>query len=184
VFKFNCRVIPDVETCISCLLTEPIIVRHLHHANLVNLVPEKGCVNLWNNRRVEEILKPRTDFAGVPSGFLEVGNRIYLDILPNYSSTNGIQIFFGREQRVFTIPSTYTDTTTEPGIPLPFHELLAQYTAYDLVSTSRPDDVAALRIFEKNIKRIEQDLKNFIDARNPTKVRLQMRRVRHIFRRL
>lgn len=135
-----------------------------------------------DDRRVEEILDPRTDVTGVPSGFLEVGNRIYLDILPDYASTNGLQIFFGREQGRFTVTGTSASVTTEPGIPMPFHELLALYAAEMYISVNRPDDRMTLAELRSAIKEMRQNLKNFIDARNPTKVKLEMRRIRHRLR--
>ena len=125
--------------------------------------------------RVPEILSPDTSLTGTPSGFVELGNRLYLDILPSYSATNGIEIFFGREQSYFTS----TDTTKEPGIPKPFHELLALYAANDYVSVQRPEDTNTLTVIRDRIAKKEKDLKNFIDLRNPTKVRMVPRRISH-----
>lgn len=125
--------------------------------------------------RVPEILSPDTSIRGIPSGFLELGNRLYLDILPSYSATNGIEIFFGREQSYFVS----TDTTKEPGIPKPFHELLALQAALDWNEVNRTDDPNLITTLREKIKNKKTELKNFIDLRNPTDVKMTMKRVNH-----
>lgn len=125
--------------------------------------------------RVPEILDPDTSVSGNPSGFLELGGRVYLDIRPSSSITSGLQIIFGREQSYFVS----TDTTKEPGIPKPFHELLALYAALDYISVFRPSETNSITLIQNEIRRQEKDLKNFIDARHPTKVRMTMKPISH-----
>lgn len=125
--------------------------------------------------QITEILSPNTAVTGTPSGFVELGNRIYLDVLPSYSATNGIEIFFGREQSYFVS----TDTTKEPGIPKLFHELLALYAALDYVSVNRPDEANTLTIIRNRIAEIERDLKRFINLRNPSKAKMTMKSINH-----
>ncbi len=125
--------------------------------------------------RVPEMLAPDSEITGIPSDFLELGGRIYLDRIPDYSATAGLQIFFGREQVYFTS----ADTTAEPGIPKPFHELLALHASLDWILVNRPSDGNTIGLLRETIKGMEEKLKNFIDLRNPTKVKMTMRRVKH-----
>ncbi len=121
------------------------------------------------------ILSPDTSVTGVPSAFVELGNIIYLDVLPSYSATNGIELFFGRQQVVFAS----TDTTATPGIPIPFHELLVLHAALDWSRVNRSSDGNLISQLEREIAKQEKDLKNFIDMRNPTRVKLQPRGIKH-----
>jgi hypothetical protein len=132
-----------------------------------------------NDSRVPEILSPDTAVTGRPGGYLALGNRLYLDTLPDSSITNGIEIGFSRQQSYFSIPATYADNTAEPGIPLPFHELLALYTALDWVSVKRTDDGNLLNILRGKIDRKEQDLRDMIEQRNPSRTVLSNEIVRH-----
>ena len=117
--------------------------------------------------RVPEILKPNTAVTGIPTGFLELGNRLYLDILPSTSITNGVRIIFSREQYYFI--GDDSDDTKEPGIPKPFHELLALYAALDWNSVNRGDDTNLLNRIQGRINKMEADLNEFIDLRHPSR---------------
>lgn len=125
--------------------------------------------------RVPEILSPDTSITGIPSAFLELGNRIYFDILPSYSSTNGGEIFFQREQSYFAS----TDTTKEAGIPKIFHKLLVIIAALEWTTVNRTDDATLITRLEALRDRKMKELKNFVDMRNPTKVFMTMKRVNH-----
>lgn len=126
---------------------------------------------MLDDPRVAGILSPDTSVTGKPSGFVEIGNTIYLDILPDTSITNGIEIFFGRQQQYFTS----SDTTKEPGIPLPFHELLALYASLDWVSVNKSDETNLITLLTNEIAKKEKNLKNFIDLRHPTKIKMTMK---------
>lgn len=115
--------------------------------------------------RVAEILSPDTTITGTPSSFLEMGNTLYLDILPSYAATSGIELFFGREQYYFTT----SDTTKEPGIPKPFHELLALYAAFDWNIVNRTADTSLLTVLRERIEKTVKDLDMFIRLRYPTR---------------
>ena len=118
-----------------------------------------------DDSNIAEILSQSSGQTGVPTGFVELGNIIYLDIFPSYSATAGIEIFFGREQSYFVS----TDTTKEPGIPKPFHELLALYAALDWNMVNRTDDGNLITMISQRIVKLEGDLKTFINLRNPTR---------------
>lgn len=115
--------------------------------------------------RVPEILSPDTSVSGTPSAFVELGNVLYLDVLPSYSKSAGIEIFFGREHDYFTS----ADTTQEPGIPKPFHELLVLHAALDWTRVNRADDLSLLRELKEELSKREMKLNEFISLRNPTK---------------
>lgn len=121
---------------------------------------------------VAEVLDPSSTRTGTPSRFLELGNTIYFDALPSYSATNGLALFFGRQQQYFVS----TDTTKEPGIPLPFHELLALQAALDWNVVNRTTDAELIRELRGMIQRKTESLKDFTDLRHPTNVRMTMKR--------
>lgn len=123
--------------------------------------------------RVPDVLSPNSTNTGIPSHFLEMGNRIYLYPEPNYSATNGLQIFFGREQVEFTVTGTSGDDTTVPGFAKQFHELLALDAAQTFVAVNRPEDANTLNLIERNIQPMMRDFKNFISLRHPTKLQMQ-----------
>ncbi len=124
--------------------------------------------------RITDAISPNTTNEGSPSHFVELGNRIYLFPEPNYDATSGLELFFGREQVYFDS----ADTTEEPGIPKPFHELLALYASLDYISVNRPDEGNTLNIIRDRINRIEKDLRNFISLRNPTDLKIQPRSIK------
>lgn len=130
--------------------------------------------------RVPEILNPNTAITGTPTAYLELGNRLYLDILPDESITDGIEIGFARQQQYFTVTGTSGDDSTEAGFPLPFHELLALYAALDWNSTNRSDDTNLLIQIEKRIAKMEKNFKKFINMRNPAKARMTMKKTGYI----
>ena len=125
--------------------------------------------------RVPEILKPDTSVTGTPGAYVELGNRIYLDTLPANNVTNGIQIFFAREQQYFTVTGTSEDDTTEPGFPKPFHELLALHFALDWNAVNRSDDTWLLKWIQNRIAKMESDFQDFINLRNPGNVQITTR---------
>jgi hypothetical protein len=124
---------------------------------------------------VAEAMSPSSSNSGIPTRFLENAGKIYFDVDPDYNATNGIELFFQREQSYFVS----TDTTKEPGIPKPFHELLALYAALDYVSVQRPTDTNTLTIISDRIRSKERDLRDFIDLRNPTDLKIIPARVKH-----
>jgi len=130
-----------------------------------------------DDARVPEIMSPNSAVTGVPSGFLEVGNILYLDVLPSYSATSGIQLFFQRQQSYFTVTGTSGDDTKEPGIPLPFHELIALYAALDWNSINRTEDTNLLSLIQARINRREKELTEFIHLRHPSKAVMRPRRI-------
>lgn len=56
--------------------------------------------------------------TGVPTKADKTANGIFLDYIPNYSVTDGIQLYINREGSYFT----HNDTTKKPGIAGLYHE--------------------------------------------------------------
>lgn len=121
-----------------------------------------------NDPRATEAMSPNPTPTGVPTHFLEQGNSLFLYPKPNYAATEGVEIFFERQQSYFVS----TDTTKEPGFPRPFHELLALYAAHDWIIINRPDDAATITRIEARIGQKQQDMTDMISKRNPTRTRM------------
>lgn len=121
-----------------------------------------------DDERAEDAMSPNPSVRGIPTHYLEVGNVTYLYPAPNYSATNGIKLYFEREQSYFSS----TDTTKEPGIPKPFHELLALYAALDWNLVNRIDDTILITRLEARIAIKEKQLSDLISLRNPTITRV------------
>lgn len=122
-----------------------------------------------DDERALDAMSPNPSVSGIPTHFLESGNVTFLYPEPNYAATLGIQYFFEREQSYFAS----TDTTKEPGIPKPFHELLALYPALDWNVIYRPKDVQLLTELRLRITKKENALDEMISLRNPTKGKMQ-----------
>ena len=124
---------------------------------------------LPDDERVLDALSPNPSITGIPTHFLESGNKYFLYPEPNYAATNGIQLFFEREQSYFIS----TDTTKEPGIPKPFHELLVLYPALDWSIIYRSKEAALITRIEARIAKKEGELDDMISLRNPTRSRMK-----------
>lgn len=126
--------------------------------------------------RVPEILNPSYGVTSPASGFLELGNTLYLDVKPNYACTSGIEITFGRQQQYFVS----TDTTKKPGIPLPFHELLALYAALDWNLVNRTEDGNLISQLTQRIAQKRKDLEMLIDLRHPTRAIMTPKKINYM----
>lgn len=74
--------------------------------------------------------------SGTPTEYDLSANGIFLKDIPNYNSTDGLEIYVSRSPSYFV----YTDTTKVAGIPEAFHEYLAIRPAYFYcVSNDLPD---------------------------------------------
>lgn len=121
-----------------------------------------------NDPMVASYLSPASTDTGIPSGFVELGNVIYFDVLPDYSATSGIELFFGRQQSYFLT----SDTTKEPGIPLPFHRLLALIASLEWNEVNRSSETNLLTILTREIEKQEKKLDTFINLRYPSRKKL------------
>lgn len=118
--------------------------------------------------RALRALSPNPSDTGIPSAFVEKGNIIFFDVTPNYDATAGGKVFFER------VPSYFasSDTTKTPGIPAPFHQLLALYASLDWILVNKPEAVTLITRIEARIAQTRADLKNYAEQRNPTRRRV------------
>lgn len=118
--------------------------------------------------RARDALSPDSGNSGIPTGFVEHGNTIYFDKKPSYTATNGVKVYFEREQSYFAS----SDTTKEAGIPKPFHRLLPLRTARRWLLIYKPDNTVLLANINAEIVRVERELMDMIELRNPTRRRM------------
>lgn len=65
--------------------------------------------------------------TGIPTQFDLIANGIFLTVIPNYSMSQGIEVFINRTPSYFVS----TDTTKKAGIPYQHHRYLALKPAYN-----------------------------------------------------
>lgn len=82
-----------------------------------------------------------TAASGTPSSYFRLGNYLYFDKAPNYSSTGGMEVQFQRGASYFA----YTDTTKAPGFATPFHRLVSLWGALDWCDLNSPTRSSAIR---------------------------------------
>jgi len=128
-----------------------------------------------DDSRVLDAMSPNPSSAGIPDGYVENGNSIFFTPEPNYSVTDGVKIFFQREHDRFAS----TDTTKTSGIPKIFDELLVLHAAKDWTAVNRTNDASLRNEIRLQIEELERNLKNFIDMRNPTDIKMTMGSVNH-----
>lgn len=122
------------------------------------------------------ILNPATTFTGIPSEYVERGSTLFLGPIPNYNATNGLKIMFERVQSYFAS----TDTTKKPGIPAPFHQLLALHASKDWLTVNKPDNRVLIAELKEEIAKAEKHLASQAAARNPKRKRVMGQNVRSV----
>lgn len=121
-----------------------------------------------DDSRAENAILPNPTITGTPTHFLENAGTLFLYPEPNFSATAGMQIFFEREQSYFVS----TDTTKEPGIPKPFHELLALHAALDWNKVNRSKERGLINDLKEEITRQQNKLFDLISLKNPVRIRM------------
>lgn len=79
-----------------------------------------------------------TATSGTPSSYFILGNYLYFDKAPNYSSSGGLEVQFQRGASYFA----YTDTTKTPGFAPQFHRLISLWPALDFCEMNYLQDRA------------------------------------------
>lgn len=118
--------------------------------------------------RALRALSPNPSDVGVPTHYLKRGPSLAFYPQPNYSATNGVKISFEREQSYFAT----TDTIKEPGIPKPYHELLALYASYDWIIVNKSNNSTLITRLEAQITRREKELGAMIEKSYPVRYRV------------
>lgn len=77
--------------------------------------------------------------SGTPASYSHLGNYLYFDKAPNYSSSGGVEVQFQRGSSYFI----YTDTTKTPGFASPYHRLISFYSALDYCEVNGLSDRSA-----------------------------------------
>ena len=131
---------------------------------------------LPDDERALDAMSPNPSVTGVPTHFLEVGNTLYFYPEFNYAKTNGIELFFQREQDYFES----TDTTQEAGIPKPFQKLLVIIAAHEWVIVNRTNDNNLISRLEGLREEKKKDLKSFIALRNPSKAQMTNKKISYL----
>lgn len=100
-----------------------------------------------------------TATASDPKTYFKLGNKIFLNPTPSYSSTLGFEVQFQRGASYFV----YTDTTKTPGFATQFHRLISLYASLDYCEIN---DLVnrAVKIKEK-IQSLEAELIEFYSSR-------------------
>lgn len=80
------------------------------------------------------------NITGLPYRYDKTANGIFLDPIPNFSSSDGLKIYINREGSFFTT----SDTTKKPGIDPLCHEYLALVPSYKFARTNSLSNVARL----------------------------------------
>jgi hypothetical protein len=76
--------------------------------------------------------------TGNPEGYDKLGNSLFLNPIPDYASSGGLELQFQRGGNYFDTD----DTTKEPGFASPFHEIIALGAALDFCDINGKDKQA------------------------------------------
>ena len=99
--------------------------------------------------------------TGTPKYYDLIGNSMFLEPKPDYSSTLGLRVFFQRNVSYFAVD----DTTKKPGFAQPFHRLISLYASEDYLMAN--EMWGKLRGVQIKIKELESGLMEFYASRNP-----------------
>lgn len=100
--------------------------------------------------------------SGVPYRYDLIANAIFLDPVPNYNYTNGLQMYVSRTNSYFVT----SDTTKIPGIPALFHRYIAIKAAHTYAE--RQNLEISERLFRK-VFTMEQQIQEYYARRNNDK---------------
>jgi hypothetical protein len=114
------------------------------------------------------ILNPAPTYVGIPTEYVERGSALFLGAVPNYNATNGLKIFFERSPSYFSASTL----TARPGIPEPFHPLLALHASKDYIAVHKPDNGILIGELKQEIARQEAKLEQQNAARHPRRKRI------------
>jgi hypothetical protein len=109
--------------------------------------------------------------TGMPEYFDQNGDTIRLYPAPtsgNVTLSGGIRIWFKRKPSLFTVKTDTSEDTTEPGLPSPYHVLLAYMAALPYNEIYHPERVARQQL---KIDRLTKELLNHYAHREKSKVK-------------
>lgn len=88
--------------------------------------------------------------TGIATSYDKTGNAIFLNLIPNYSATNALEIYINRESSYFV----YTDTTKKPGVPGILQKYFYLKPALD---NARRNNLSTLSRIEAEVYKMEGD---------------------------
>ena len=115
------------------------------------------------DRNAELVMSPNTTKTGVPTQWLERNNTIFFDPIPNYSLAEGGKLFYKRAPSYFET----SDTTKQPGIPVPFHELISISYAYDWNIVHKQNGRVNIQDLRERLDNLEKELITYQQLKNP-----------------
>ena len=115
------------------------------------------------------ILNPDPAYLGIPTKFVELGGMIYLGAVPNYDAVAGLKLMF--ERAAVYLSADALDRT--PGIPQPFHQLLALHASCDWLSVHKADNPSLIAKVEREIAKQEQKLTRQNVERHPKRKQIR-----------
>lgn len=105
----------------------------------------------------KESIGYRETLTGTPQRYYKTANGIFLDVTPDYNSTNGVRMWYARTPSYFTITSGTSDDTKEMGAPNAHHTypvLWATYHYWLPLDTAKANQyLGRLQVKEKEIKK-------------------------------
>jgi hypothetical protein len=114
--------------------------------------------------------------SGIPTRYDKTANGIFLDLIPNYNYTRGLQVFINREASYFTV----ADTSKRLGFAHLFHEYLALRPSY-IYATRKSMPIAGGRLkngaytgLASMVANMKEEIKNYYGSREkdaPAKMR-------------
>lgn len=102
--------------------------------------------------------------SGTPTRYDKTATGIFLDLVPNYNSTNGIKVWIKREPDYFTT----ADTTQKPGFAPEFHEYPALHATY---RNMRGKNYSNRETIKRDLMEMEQAIRRHYGLMNRDEVR-------------
>jgi len=111
-----------------------------------------------HDQGVSSYVQNQTGNTGQPYRYNIIGNSMFLDVVPNYSYTAGIKVYFKRKSSYFTT----TDTTKEPGFAGQFHKYISLFAQYEYAQAKGLNKTETL---ERDMIKMEKDIQDFYSKR-------------------
>ncbi len=124
-----------------------------------------------DNPNAELVMSPNAT-KGVPTKYLERNNTVFFDPIPNYSLVEGGKLFYKRAPSYFAT----TDTLKQPGLPVPFHELISMSFAYDWNIVHKQNGRVQISDLKMRLDNLERELITYQQLRNPFRGKIIPRR--------
>lgn len=128
----------------------------------VNIKNEAGNLYKLKYRSSESFSSPRLEretATGTPYSYYMEGSQVFMDAMPSYSSTDGVEFIFNRAPIEFLS----TDTTKRPGFTTLFHEYLVLVPSYWWEKYKRVGDPEQTK---RDIVEMERDMAKHYNNRS------------------